>query len=312
MKLDRLLAIIMLMLNRDRICAKELAEYFEVSLRTIQRDIDAINQAGIPVVSYQGKNGGYGIMENYRIDRYVLTPEEIYSIINALSGVGRGIGDRKMNNLSEKLKSLIPRNDLAALHKDKRFIIDLSPWMENKAIKEKLDLINEAINDGRLLRFVYTSNKGETLDRTVEPMALILKDSLWYLYGYCRLREDFRMFRLSRINDLQLCAERFVRREKDLEEYPWQKYWGAPVPTVDLVLRFAPRTRVRVQDSFDTGQIEIEEDGSLLVRTTYPLEEYLYGLILSYGDAVEVLAPEELRLEIMKRGKRIWELYSKK
>lgn len=309
MKLHRLLALTMLLINRDRVSAQELAEYFEVSPRTIYRDIETLCQAGIPVVSFQGVRGGFGVMENYRIDRHVLSADEMYAIVTALKGVGRSVGSGRAGDLAEKIKALIPRQDLLHLDRGRKFLLDLQPWEQNPRLKRKLDLLDRAIDETLLVAFTYTNMKGESGRRLVEPMTLILKGHLWYLHGFCRRRQDFRLFKLSRMRDLETTGEVFARRQCELGDYPLDQAWdaGYAPPPLEMTLRFDPRARVRVEDQFDADAIEVAADGSLLIKVVYPEEDWVYGLILGFGEDVEVLAPERLRREIAARGRKIWE-----
>ncbi|MGE5599307.1 MAG: helix-turn-helix transcriptional regulator [Bacteroidota bacterium] len=311
MKLDRLLALTLFLLNRRRVSAQELAEHFEVSPRTIYRDIEALNQAGIPIVSFQGTRGGFEIMENFRLDRQVLTADEMYAVSSTLKGVVRGLGDRRADLLAEKFDALIPRQEREGLRRRRRLVIDLKPWVQSGSQRRKLDLLSEAVECNKLVSFRYTNFNGISTVRTVEPMVLILKGSVWYLYGYCRLREDFRVFRLSRLRDLELCGETFTRREDHLDEIPWDYEWEAGAPAVEMVLRFQARARVRAEDYFDADQILVREDGALEVRVNYPREDWVYGLILAFGEDVEVVAPEDVRREVAARARRIWEIYAK-
>ncbi len=309
-KLHRLLALTMLLVNRDRVSAQELAEYFEVSPRTIYRDIETLCQAGIPVVSFQGARGGFGVMENYRLDRHVLSAGEMYAIVTALKGVGRTVGSGRARDLAEKIKALIPRQDLSHLDRDRKFLLDLQPWAQNPRLRRKLEVLDRAIDETMLVSFAYTNVKGESGRRLVEPMTLILKGHLWYLHGFCRKRQDFRLFKLSRMRDLAVTGEVFTRRWCDLDDYPLDRAWDTgepPPPLLEITLRFAPRVRVRVEDQFDADEIEVAADGSLLIKAVYPEEEWVYGLILGFGEDVEVLGPERLRREIAARGRRIWE-----
>lgn len=310
MKIDRLLAITMLLVNRKRISARELAEHFEVSVRTIHRDIEAINQSGIPVISYQGASGGFGIMENFKVDKNVLTPDNIIAIITALKGISTAMDDRKIHDTLEKMKGLISGYSAADPDKFKeQVVIDFNPWGANVQDKEKLGVLKEAVGENRLIRFFYTNSKGESGERDVEPMGLVFRGASWYLYGYCRVREEYRMFRLSRMKSVRLLSEYFKHRGKSLEEFTRESGWSGDVKYVNLKLHFSPSVRVRVEDSFAAEQIQVNEDGSSTVCVTFPEDNWVYGMILSYADDVEVLEPQYLRAIIKEKGRKIWELY---
>ncbi len=312
MKLERLLAIIILLLNQKKMSSKALANYFEVSERTIYRDIESINEAGIPIVSYQGRDGGFGIMDTYKMDRNVLTKDELSMIIMALTGMKATLDDRRFDYLLEKVKNLIPEKELRELRKkDEYIVIDFQTWKTGKAIKERFSLIKSAIENNKIISFSYTNVKGEFTERRVEPMVIMAKGFTWYLYAYCLMRKDFRVFRLSRLKDVKILDETFTRREGP-KSFSWQELWYSKVPLVDVVMRFTPEIRVKVEDYFPSEQIEYFEDGTMIVRVKDPGNDWLQGMILGFGADVEVLEPASMREELKEIGRNIYELYSEK
>ena len=312
MKLERLLAIIILLLNQKKMSSKALANYFEVSERTIYRDIESINEAGIPIVSYQGRDGGFGIMDTYKMDRNVLTKDELSMIIMALTGMKATLDDRRFDYLLEKVKNLIPEKELRELRKkDEYIVIDFQTWKTGKAVKERFSLIKSAIENNKIISFSYTNVKGEFTERPVEPMVIMAKGFTWYLYAYCLMRKDFRVFRLSRLKDVKVLDETFTRREGP-KSFSWQELWYKKVPLVDVVMRFTPEIRVKVEDYFPSEQIEYFEDGTMIVRVKDPGNDWLQGMILGFGADVEVLEPASMREELKEIGRNIYELYSEK
>ena len=310
MKIDRLLAITILLINRKRITAKELAEQFEVSVRTIHRDMEAISQAGIPVVSYQGSNGGYGVMEEYKFDNKFFTFEDTLSIITALKGANSTLDDKQLTITLEKIKGLIPENQLEnVIKRSNQFIIDLNHWGFNDYLKKNLHALRNAIAENKLICFDYTNIKGESYRRIVEPLVLTLKRFSWYLYGYCRVRNDFRVFKLSRIKQLEIKEEQFSPKEINQEALQWENQWKDAREPTKLVLKFKSEVRARVEDSFDEKLIETQADSSIIVTVSYPEDDWLYGIILSYADNAEVLEPPHIKDIIKEKGKRIWEMY---
>lgn len=309
MKLERLLAITVLLLGRKRVSGKELAERFEVSLRTIYRDLEAINQAGIPIVSYSGAAGGYEIIDSYKLDRQLVSQEELHSIFSALKGIQATLEDQEIGALMDKVGALIANNPQT--ESGHGLIVDFHPWPVDDGNKEKTVGIRKGIKETRLVRFFYVNKQGEELERLVEPMALALKGHGWYLYGYCREREDYRIFKLSRIKNLEVLETEFKRREKSQEEL--EALWTKPNPSscIHIVMRFSPSVRYRVEDEFQSSHIEVESDGAILVQTTMPDQPWLYGMLLSYGDAVEVLEPLYVRATLHEKAQEIVRLYEK-
>ncbi len=199
MKIDRLVSIIMILLDKKRIGARELADMFEVSPRTIYRDIDTINMAGIPVLSTSGVGGGFEIMNQYKVDRKVFSTTDLSSILMGLSSISNMIRGDELVNALAKVKSFIPADKAKDIElKANQIYIDLSPWMGNKNIKTYLEIIKTALQESKLLAFEYADRYGDKTARTVEPYQLVLKSSHWYLQGYCYERSDFRLFKVSR------------------------------------------------------------------------------------------------------------------
>lgn len=307
MRIDRMLGIVVLLLNRDKISAKHLSERFEVSVRTIYRDIEAINMAGIPIVSFQGNNGGYGIMENYRVDRQVLTIEDMTSIITALKGVGASLGDNDLDNIAEKILSLVPYDKMDKIKKySEEIAIDITPWGFKQKSREHFKILQQAITENKLVEFKYRNTKGETLKRTVEPMTLILKSYAWYLFGFCKVRNDYRLFRLSRMDELNAKNEKFERKS-----ISYKDYFGAEDTSnwINIVLKFSPEVRIRVEEYFEESTVKFTSDGSMIVSVLYPEDEWVYSTILGFGEHVEVLQPEHIRQNILKKAKNICAVY---
>jgi len=205
MKIQRLISIITILLDKKRIGAQELADMFEVSTRTIYRDIDAINMAGIPICSTSGVGGGFEIMRKYKIDKNVFSTADLSAILMGLSSLSDIIRGSELINALAKVRSFIPAdkaNDIEL--KTNQICIDLHPWIGNQNIQTYLEIIKTALQDCKLVSFEYIAHHGKKTVRTVEPYQLVLKSGHWYFQGYCHIRNDFRLFRLSLISNLQI------------------------------------------------------------------------------------------------------------
>jgi predicted DNA-binding transcriptional regulator YafY len=304
MRIDRMLTIIVMLLNRDRITARELADKFEVSVRTVYRDIEAINIAGIPVISYSGNDGGFGIMENYKIDRQVLTLSDMFTILSALKGVNTGLKDMELESAIEKIKSLVPeeKSGEMELHFE-QLAIDLMPWGFSDKHKAVFKAIQNSINGNTLLKIKYSNVKGENSERIIEPMTLIMTGYTWYVFAFCRMRNSFRVFRLSRIKKVDILQQNFSRKEASYKDYIGQDIDDRAM--VHLVLKFSSAVRARVEDYFDEEQIDSQKNGDMIVKVPYPEDEWVYSNILSYGEFVEVLEPQHIREIIQEKAKKI-------
>jgi predicted DNA-binding transcriptional regulator YafY len=290
MKLDRLLSIVVLLLGRERMTAADLAGRFEVTVRTIYRDLDAINAAGIPIVAYPGPGGGYCIDPSYTIDRRVLGFDDLKAVVAALKGVNAALEDRSIGAALEKIESLGPRGGREEFLED-RIAIDLFPWGRRDEERELVKLLEPAIAERRVVEFSYSSYGSASERRAVEPMTLVFKSYAWYLWAFCRLRGGFRLFKLLRMRDAQLLLERFKRRPGKYEpeiEMPQP-------PMVDLAIVVDPSRVDEFADRYGGEALGRDEEGRPLLRLRVPDGEWLVGLILGFGPGVELLEPPRLR-----------------
>ncbi|HQL35610.1 MAG TPA: YafY family protein [Bacillota bacterium] len=310
MKLDRLVSIIVLLLRKERVQARELADIFEVSVRTILRDIEAINLAGIPIVTYQGANGGIGIAEGYRLDKSVLTENDMSTIISTLRGIAGTMPDSKHEVLMEKLRNALPSSQLEALDaKVQQLIIDLSPWGVNELLKHSVSCIRKAIEDHNEIEFTYIDSSGKRTNRRVEPYSLVLKGQKWYLYAWCHIRQDFRLFKLSRMSELEVTTAVYQPRKVSMESLDWEEPWSTSESMVSLRLVFEKELESIVTDWFGDSAEKLE-DGRLLANAVLPENNWLYGFILSFGAGVEVIEPPHIRKLLAEISKQIYEKYS--
>ncbi|KUO70498.1 MAG: DNA-binding transcriptional regulator [Clostridia bacterium BRH_c25] len=310
MKLDRLVSILVLLLRKEKVQAKEMAEIFDVSVRTILRDVEAINLAGIPIVTYQGANGGIGIAEGYRLDKSVLTEDDMSTIISTLSGIAGTIPDSRHGILMEKLRNTLPSSQLVALdEKVKQLVIDLSPWGANELLKDSAACIRKAIENHKEIEFAYIDSDGKRTSRRVEPYSLVLKGQKWYLYAWCHIRQDFRLFKLSRMRELTATAIAYQPRKISMDKLDWGDPWSSYENMITLELVFEEVMESIVVDWFGED-IEKQEDGRLLAKAMLPENNWLYGFILSFGMGVEVINPPHIRKILAEISKGIYEKYS--
>lgn len=308
MKIERLLAITVLLLNRRRVTAGELADRFQVSVRTIYRDLETLNGASIPIVACQGHGGGFCIPDNYKLSRQLLTFDDMVSILTTLNGVNRTLGNEDIARVIEKIAALIPeeKEPLYRTCSDS-FIVDITPWGMSGRLRESVQTVHDAVSSSLLLSFDYTTAEGGRSRRTVEPHTLISKNFIWYVLGFCRLREDFRLFRLSRIRDLSPSQEHFLRRVVD----PYSFISDADdQPLVQLVLKFHAEIRVKVEEYFPEQQLRVEPDGTLIATITLPETDWIVSFLLGFGDMVEVLSPPLWREKIWGKCTRMQKIYS--
>ncbi|WP_413381347.1 helix-turn-helix transcriptional regulator [Alkalihalobacillus sp. 1P02AB] len=298
MKLIRLLGITVELLTNKRVNATELADKFEVSIRTIYRDIELINQSGIPVASFSGTEGGFEIMEGFFLTKQHFNLEEFMLIYQLLSGVQGAVGGEKFRTLMNKLSSIQPSLLQGELKNNIQF--DLSATEEEK----KLVLpIVEAIDDTKRISFSYIDASANITKRKIEPLQLIWEKGVWYVKAFCIMRKEERYFRLSRISNLAITDEKsrhFSRKpivDKQLDD-------GFRVH-----LHFRLSAQPRVFEQFP-GQCVKKED-HIEVKTTFYSIHYALSILLSYGSNVRVLSPINLKEALINELQKIQQLYRK-
>ncbi|QIB69642.1 YafY family transcriptional regulator [Aminipila butyrica] len=308
MKVDRLVSIIMILLDKERIGAQELAAMFEVSPRTIYRDMDAINMAGIPVHSTSGVGGGFEIMEKYKIDRKVFSTTDLSAILMGLSNLSNMMRGDELVNALAKVKSFIPADKAQDIElKANQIYIDLSPWMGNRNLQSDLEVLKTALQESKLLTFEYADRYGNKTARTVEPYQLVLKNSHWYWQGYCHKRNDFRLFKLSRTSNLQIQKEIFTPRD----------YQKPQLDFTDMLATMQTKIKIRIHQSIMDRVLDFctyehfSPDGEehYLVRFPFIENEYYYNILFSFGDKCECVEPLHIRTEMKRRLRDMAVLY---
>jgi len=301
MKVDRLVSIIMILLEKERIGAQELADMFEVSPRTIYRDIDAINMAGIPILSTSGVGGGFEIMQNYKIDKKVFSTADLSAILMGLSNLSNMIRGDELVNALAKVKSFIPADRVKDIElKANQVYIDLSPWIGNRNIQPYLEIVKTALQESKLLSFEYADRYGNKTTRTAEPYQLVLKSSHWYFQGYCLVRNDYRLFRLSRISNLQIQEGTFTPRDYQKPQLDFTDILENMQTTIKI--RIHKSVMDRVLDYCDYEHFTPDGDEHYIV--SFPFIEndyYYYNILFGFGDKCECLEPLNIRAEMKRR-----------
>jgi len=308
MKIDRLISIIMILLDNKRIGAQELADTFEVSPRTIYRDIETISLAGIPVHSTPGVDGGFEIMPKYKIDKKVFSTADLSTILSGLTSVSNMIRSNELVNTLAKIKSFIPADRAKEIElKSNQIFIDLSPWMSNRNIKPNLEIIKGAIEERKLLSFEYADRYGNKSARTAEPYQLVLKSSHWYWQGYCHQRSNYRLFRLSRTSNLQVQKELFTLRDYQTPQLDFSDI--LPTTQTEVKIRIHKSVIDRVLDYCTHEQISPDGDEHCIVSFPFIENDYYYNILFSFGDKCECLEPLHIREEMKRRINDIATIY---
>ena len=255
---NRLFEIVYILMQKRKTTAKELADRFEVSTRTIYRDIEILSGANIPIYATKGKDGGIGLLDEYVLNKTILSEEEQNQILFALQG----------------MKNVIK--------------IDFSNW--NNIQEERFDIIKSAILNRYLVQFIYYNSNGEESKRIVEPLQIWFKDKSWYLVSYCKLKQDYRIFKIARIKEINMLQEHF---ERELPK--GQKEEKYNFKNISLELEISKEMAYRVYDEFENSEIVKKENGNFIVKVEYPENEWVYDYLLSFGEHIKVIAPNRVK-----------------
>lgn len=281
---------------------------FEVSPRTIYRDMETINMAGIPISSTSGVGGGFEIMQKYKIDRKVFSTADLSAILMGLSNLSNVMRGDELVNALAKVKSFIPADRAKDIElKANQIYIDLSPWMGNRNIGPYLEIIKTALQESRLLSFGYTDRCGNKTERTAEPYQLVLKSSYWYLQGYCHKREDYRLFKLSRMSNLQIQEEIFTPRDYQKPQLDFSDI--LETMQTKIKIRIHKSVMDRVLDYCTYENFSPDGDEHYIVRFPFIENEYYYNILFGFGDKCKCLEPLNIHTEMKRRIHDIAAIY---
>lgn len=304
MQESRLFKIVYYLLDKGQATAPELAEKFEVSVRTIYRDIDVLSGAGIPVYTEAGRNGGIHLMNDFVLDKAVLSEEEKQEILTALQSISAAQNTENSQTL-QKLSAIFQ------LRFENWLEVDFSRWGNEAFDNEKFESLKSAIIHCRQVKIRYAGSCGEISERTVQPWKLSYKARAWYLKAFCTERQDMRTFKLNRIIDLEILNETFPHCLSKEPKTSRQKSSlcdkGGLHEYNQISLRFPGEMAYRVYDEFDKTQVQQQANGDLIVSAKIPEDTWLIGFLLSFGTQVEILSPAYLKEILAEQAKLIYE-----
>lgn len=298
MKVDRLFSIVDILINKKVVTAPKLAEKFNVSTRTIYRDIEVLCESGIPIYCTRGKGGGISIIDGYTIDKAMFSDNEQKQILMALGSVS-ATGQLDVKESLMKISNIFKKNE------DNWIEIDFSPWQQNDKDKIIFEKLKNAIFNKNEVTFSYFNTKGQHSSRIVQPYKLVFKLNYWYLYGFCNKKQDMRFFKLTRIDELKVLDSIFLKKDV-VNDYKYNYY--DEVNLIDIKLKVDKLMGFRVYDEFRTGNISIKND-CFIVSVKLPHDEWLYNYLMSFGSTIEILEPKSLRMEYIQRVQKIINKY---
>lgn len=310
--MNRLFEILYILLQKRCVTAKELAERFEVSIRTIYRDIDALSLAGVPVYTKKGRNGGIYLLDNYVFDKSLVSKSEQRDILAALESMAE-VEKGSTDAILSKLRSIFQ------MGQPRWLAMDFSDWSNLK--QELYANLKHAIIHHKKLKFQYYNRSGEMTERIVEPLQLWFKDYTWYLKAYCVKKKGLRVFKLNRIQKATVLEESFEEEYSKLIKCLEETDESGNIVTnvknmlpktnevIEITLQIDKTQGYRVYDNFETEFITKLEDGNFLIKASYVFDNWIYEMILSYGKYVKVIEPEFLRKNVHNMLLETLELY---
>lgn len=296
LQISRLFEIVYILLENKTVTAKELAKRFEVSERTIYRDIDVLSSSNIPIYTNKGKGGGISLLDNFVLDKSILSEKEQNEILFALQSLER-LNSKSEKTVLEKMSMLFKKKS------DNWIEIDFSNWGQDKEPNERFNTIKKAILDRQVIEFTYYNSYGEESIRKVEPLQICFKDKAWYMQAFCRLKNDYRVFKLSRIKNIKLIDEHFIR------EIPLKIEEKQDLKIIKLKLKINKNQSFRVYDEFENKNITKDKNGDFIIEIEYPENDWVYDYILSYGENIEVISPEYAKEILKEKVEKLYKIY---
>ena len=300
MQIERLVRMIFYIVSREQVTAKELADYFNVSTRTIYRDITTLTLSGIPIASKKGTGGGISLMDGYALNKSFLTTEEqvqVYQGLQILQASNYPDAEQALTKIDALFNQSLSDDWLE---------IDFSYWGSSEEEKITISDLRRALTKKHVLTFEYFNSELQQSERKVDPLRLIFKSHAWYIVGYCHHNHAVRVFRLSRMKRINVLSESFERslpKDFSLADSTYEVNYST------FKLLFLPEMSYRLFDEFQEQQVERCPNGNYLVTVQYPLNEWTYHRLLSFGPYVEILEPAEARKELKRRALKIAQKY---
>lgn len=296
MQINRLFEIIYILMRKKKVTAKELAERFEVSTRTIYRDIEILSSSNIPIYMSKGKGGGIHMLDNFILDKSMFTEDEQNEILTAILSIKE---TKQFENevIVDKLSTIFNKRAHSWIK------IDFSSW---DGYEKKFDDIKNSILNRDVIEIEYLNRLGEKGKRKIWPIQLWFKEKTWYLRAFCLLKKDYRIFRVSRIKNLNITNEKFDLINIEDCEKATQNI-NSDQKILKIVLKIDKSQEYRVYDEFET--FEKDNDGNFLVYFFSVEDMWIYGYILTYGEYAEVISPIEVKNHIKSKIEKMKKKY---
>ncbi len=306
MQIDQLFELVYVLIDKKQVTAKEMAERFGVSTRTIYRWVDALSVSGVPIYSQNGRGGGIAISEKYALDTKVLSEEERLAIVssvkalNSLSGNPASVVNANIKAV-EKISGLTPQNT-------DWLEVDFAPWSpEGSSVRQMFGMLRDAIMQKKQVIFDYYSGDGNMERRTVHPWKLIYKGQAWYLQGWCTSRKAERFFKLTRMQNLDMTGRvaniTYITTPQKIPEYKPK--------LLTIKAKVYPQKISYLLDTFICSEVVSHKDGSITVTFTVPEQDWIYELLLSFGPNMKIISPKQVKEKILQIAKDVLKNYKK-
>lgn len=307
MKFEIMLKILFELLSKKTVNAKYLAEKYEVSVRSIHRYVSTLEFAGVPIYTVRGKTGGFSLIDTYRLSSNFLTANEFEQTVTTLQAITDTVPNKTLSNVILKLKSTFKNSYQDFDLKSGNLIIDAGPWGDTKGYKTKLLVIENAIENNNVLTINYHDRNGVVSKRDIEPHVIVFKQGLWYVYAYCRLRNEFRFFKTGRIESANILNEKFTRREISKNDLPLN-FWHNTIETKEVYMEIDKKCLSDVEEWLGIENVQLV-NGKHVATVNLPFDDGLVSKIISYGDGIKVVYPNELKEKIKKTITELGKIY---
>ncbi len=303
MKYEIMIKILFELLSKKCVKASYLANKYEVSVRSIHRYINCLELANVPIYTIRGSNGGFAIMDTYKLGATFMTEKEFEQTISALTAITDSVPNAEITSVINKLKAT-SRHEYGNFDiKSGNLIIDAGPWGDTIGYKAKLSVIQKCIENNNKLSITYHDRNGNNTNRTIEPHLIVFKQGLWYVFAYCHLRNDFRFFKTGRIAKAIILSEKFSRRDLSNVELPLN-FWQTSLNAIDVVFEINKNSLSDIEEWLGIENISFKNE-KYIAEAKLPFDKGLVSKIMSYGKDLKVIAPQELVNEIKTYAKEI-------
>lgn len=302
MKYQIMIKILMLLLSRRKVCAREIAERYEISVRSVYRYIEELCVAGIPIDVARGRYGGLTIADTYRLPVGYFTKDEYTAAVNALTAMSSQVSDEAVLTALEKLQRHI-KSERADTSVSGGIIVDGGTWGDTKKFSDKMAVCERAVNESLCLDIDYISRSGEHSRRIIDPHVLIFKQNVWYVYAFCHTKQSFRTFKIGRIKSARFTGKTFEKREISREEIPLNFGYRSE-ELIELVLEIDKEKLPDAEEWIGIDNIE-PRGKKFIAEVSVPDDDGLVSKILGFGGGVKVVSPATLREKVIAAANNI-------